>query len=296
MEKNGNPAVMKFEKGMTSAGNIDNWTRIKGAELPDGKILVWPPRTLSAEYTRHKFKTSSFQRLFNHLADSGFEPKWIDGYSVANKGYLNFSWKPASGKKWEAYFGLKASSYQNAMDNRGNLSPTFVDTYTINGEVRYNLILKKVSGGFIARHGLTYDKHKSVMETAKEKGLEPVNISVVSINNQRQYTVLYRNKNYNGWKIRSKTKETDYQQLFNDNKSKGYSPVYINAYKHKGEVYLSAIFAKKGGGTLSAIHGASATKIQSSWQSAVNNGYSTKMITSFDGASSNHRFAALWRK
>jgi len=51
MEKNGNQAVMKFEKGMTSTGNINDWTRIKGAELPHGKILVWPPRTPSAQYT-----------------------------------------------------------------------------------------------------------------------------------------------------------------------------------------------------------------------------------------------------
>ncbi len=302
MEKSGKPISMKFERGLTApmssttSGRINNWTKIKGKEFPSGRILIWPPRSLSGEYTRHKFKASDFQRMFTHLADSGFEPKWIDGYSVANKGFLNFSWKPSNGRRWKAHFGLTARAYQNAFDNRGNLSPIFVDSYTISGQVRYNVIFKQVSGSFLARHGRTYNQHKDIMTEAGRRDLEPINISVVSTGGQRRYTVLYRNKNYNGHYIKSQVKEADYQKLYDDYKKRGFSPVYINAYKHSGEVFFTTIFARNGGGSLRAAHSRSASSIQQEFNSAMQAGYSTKMITAFDGASSQHRFAALWRK
>lgn len=307
MEKDGNAIPMRFEKGMTAPINIshgtrldgtasiNNWTRLNGNELPHRDIMVWPPRSVGREYTRHKFGISSFQRMFDHLADSGYEPVWIDGYSVANKAYLNFSWQPRKGP-WKAFFGLTASGYQNAFNNRDNLVPTFVDTYTLNGQVRYNVIFKQESGTFLARHGLTYNQHKAVMGQAKERGLQPVNISVVSVNNQRKYTVLYRKRNYNGHYIKSQVKEADYQKLYDDYKAQGFSPVYINAYKHGSQVYFTTIFARNGGGQLKARHKMSASKVQTEFQSAMTAGYQTKMITAFDGASSQHRFAGLWRK
>ena len=248
------------------------------------------------EYTRFGYKDDDFQRLFDHLVDSGYELEWIDGYSVNNQGYLNFSWKPASGKKWKAYFGQTGAQYQKRYDTNKDLAPIFVDSYTLGGQIRYNLILKAIPGNFLARHGLTYDQHMKVMDDAKKSNLEPVNVSVVSVGNNLSYTVLYRNRNYGGWNIKSQIKESDYQKVFDDFKKQGKTPVYLNAYKHNGTTYFSAIFAKNGGGSLKAKHGMSASVLQKEWKNAVDNGFNTMILTAFDGAASEHRYAGLWRK
>jgi murein DD-endopeptidase MepM/ murein hydrolase activator NlpD len=299
MAKDGKAAKMYFERGLyKSSANADlnGWKSFAKKEIPDGNILIWPPRTVYNEYTRFGYKDDDFQRLFNHLVDSGYELEWIDGYSVKNQGYLNFSWKPATGKKWKAFFGLTGSEYQKRFDKNKDLAPIFVDSYTIGDKTRYNLILKAVSGKNMARHGLTYEQHKKIMTEAKKRNLEPINISVASVGNSLRYTVLYRNRNYGAWNIKSQIKESDYQKVFVDFKKDGKTPVYLNAYKHKGTTYFSAIFARNGGGSLKAKHGMNASVLQTEWKNAVNNGYNTMILTAFDGASSKHRYAGLWRK
>lgn len=299
MEKNGKPARIFIERGLYKPyanADLNGWKSFSGKEIPDGRVLIWPPTYVKKEYTRFGFKDEDFQRMFDHLANSGLEPVYFDGYSVGSNGFLNFSWVPSSGKAWKAYFGLTAAKYQQVFNNRGNLSPVFLDSYTLKGQIRYNVIFKQVPGTFMARHGLTYDQHMSEMNKAKKLGLEPVNVSVVSHNNQRRYAVLYRNVNHGNWYVKSQIKETEYQQMFNHFSSKGMHPVYLNAYKHQGLTYLTAIFAKNGGGPLKARHAMSSSKLQQEWKSALNSGFCTNMITAFDGAASQHRYAALWRK
>jgi murein DD-endopeptidase MepM/ murein hydrolase activator NlpD len=300
MQKNGNAARMYFERGLYKSSNnadLDGWKSFAKKEIPDGQILIWPPRTIYNEYTRFGYKDEDFQRLFDHLVDSGYELEWIDGYSANNQGYLNFSWKPASGKKWKAYFGLTGSEYQKRFDRNKDLAPIFIDSYTIGNNIRYNLILKEVSGGYMARHGLTYKQHMKIMDEAKKRNLAPINISVASNGNSQQHTVLYRNQNYGAWNIKSQIKASEYQKIFDDFRKDGKTPVYINAYIHKNNAYFSAIFARNGGGSLKAKHGMSASALQTEWRNAVDNGFNTMILTSFDSASSSqHRYAGLWRK
>ena len=87
------PAPMKFKKGMIShfnnsnEANINKWAPLKGKEIPDGKLLIWPPTLVGTEYTRHGFSAGAYQRMFKHLVDSGYELEWVNGYSVGKKPY-----------------------------------------------------------------------------------------------------------------------------------------------------------------------------------------------------------------
>jgi hypothetical protein len=174
------------------------------------------------------------------------------------------------------------------------MQPTFVDSYTLGGSVRYNVIFKKVSGGFLARHGISAAQHDAVIDEAKSKGLYPVNVSVASVNNQLSYTALYRSTNIGSWQIRSQVKESDYQDLFNENNAAGRMPVYLNGYRHGGQNYLSCVFASKSG-TWDARHGMDANTYQTEWQTNTAAGYLTKVCAGMDGNGS-HRFAGVWRK
>lgn len=301
VEKDGKAQPMKFDKGLYKTRNeftagINNWTSFSGKTLPNGSILIWPATTPGSEYTRFGYPIEDYQRMFEHLANSGFEPEWINGYNVDGKIYLNFSWRRNT-TAWKAFFGLSASAFQTEIDKAkaSGFSPTYVDSYNGGNSARYNVIFKKKSGTYLARHGLTTAQHDAVIEDAKTKKLNPVCISVVSINNQLSYTVLYRSEKIGSWQIKSQVKESDYQELVNSNRSAGRMPVYLDGYKHHGTTYFSCVFASAAS-SWKALHGLSKANCQSEFNSAMKSSQRTEIITAFDGATSQHRYAAVWKK
>ncbi|MEQ1747353.1 MAG: peptidoglycan DD-metalloendopeptidase family protein [Saprospiraceae bacterium] len=301
IEKNGKSMPMTFERGLSKSRTGDKadinggWTRFAGKTLPEGEILIFPARTVTSEYSRHGLPDEDFQRMFDHLADSGFEPDWIDGYSVNGNGFYNMTWSPKE-VTWSAFAGLSSAAYQTEFDKAKNagLAPTFVDGYALGGSVRYNAIFKKVGGGYIAKHGISAAQHDATLNDAKNQGLDPVNISVASVNNQLAYTVLYRSNNIGQWQVKSQVKESDYQALFNTNNSNGLMPVYLNGYRHGSENYLSCVFASKSG-TWDARHAMDINTYQTEWQNNTSAGFLTKVCAGMDGNGS-HRFAGVWRK
>ena len=302
----GKAAELTFRRGLATEltganadqADINSWVRFAGERIPPGPTLIWPPRTVGSEYTRHRFPAEDFDRMFDHLADSGYWPRWIDGYSVSGRVFFNFVFTPASGP-WRAYFGQTAAKYQQRFDDaeRDGYQPVFVESYLSNGNVRYIVVFRKnLPGRFLARHGMTTEQHEDELDNAKKAGLNPVCVSVVSVQGQRRYTVLYRSETIGRWQVRSRVQERDYQALFDESRADGRSPVYLQAYVHDGQAWLSTIFASEGGGAFRARHGMSSADFQQQWEAATGAGFGTQVVTSFDGAGSSHRFAAVWRE
>jgi hypothetical protein len=298
-----NPVQFRFARGMSSkvTGNqadIDSWTTFKGQGIPSGPVLFWPPTRLAPEYARHGFGTSSFQRMFDHLADSGFWPEWIDAYSVGGKAYLNHVWRPANGP-WRAYFLVTPQKYQTEIDRAAadGYSPLQVESSLLGGQARYTVIFRKgLPGKWQARHGLTTAQHDQVLNGATGDGMRPVNSSVVSVGGQRYYTDLYRAWDSGPWQMKTQVEEKDYQALYDENGQAGRRPVYVNAYMHGGQPWISVIFAQKPGGQRKDRHLMSADQYQQEFNSALQAGMLTRAVSSFDGAQSQHRYIAVWRK
>ncbi len=302
-DADGNPKQFSFRRGLSTPAvdkkvNINQWTRFAGKRIPDGPVAIWPPRRLAGEYARHGFPSGSFQRMFDHLADSGFWPVWIDGYSVGGKGYLNYVWRPAKGA-WRAFFLIGPSKYQSEFTKAANqgYAPVFVDGSTVGGKARYSVIfVKNKPGGWLARHGLNYDQHMAVMNEAKGKNLYPANISVMSVGGQRRYTVLWRAENLGAWTVKSRVPEAEYQALYNSQSQAGKKPSYANAYMHKGKPYYTVVFSSKPTGQRKDRHGMTSQKYQSEYTSALQANLLTRAVSGYDGAKKNHRYIAAWRK
>ena len=216
---------------------------------------------------------------------------------MKGKPFFNFVWRPAK-TDWRAYWGQTATNYQKRIDKAkaDRFTPTQVESYLTKGKTRYAVIFKKISGAWRARHGLTVSQHQTVFEKAKEDGFRPINVSVVSISGKRRYTVLYRKSSLGSWSLKSKLGETAYQKAVTDNKRAGRKPFYICAYMHNGKPNFSAIFAQKPKGGWRARHGLTAAGYQLQWNNAINDGLMTRVVTGYDGAKRNHRYAAMWRR
>jgi hypothetical protein len=305
--RNGQPIQMQFRRGLSTPlsrqsnswkADINKWTRFAGQRIPDGPVLIWPPRRLRSEYARHMFPAADYQRLFDHLADSGYWLEWIDGYSVGGKPYLNIVWRPAQGS-WRAFRLRTSSDYQTRLNQAeaDKYFPVQVESSLVNDEPRYSVIfVKDKPGKYLARHNCTPEQHEALIEEAKRMNLNPVNISVVSVSGNLRYTVLYRSEDIGRWTIKSQVNEADYQALYEERDRAGQHPLYVNAYKHNGSIHYSVIFSEKPGGQRKDRHGLTAEKYQSEWDTAIQSGLLTRAVSGCDGAMQNHVYIAMWRK
>jgi hypothetical protein len=306
-EKNGNSVSMIFDRGLATPlqrineeniADIDQWNSFAGEALPSGPILVWPPRSLASEYARHRFDPEDFSRLFDHLVDSGYQPVWFDGYRVGDDVFYNFIWRPAT-TSWRMFRGLTANEYQqrwNAAFEDG-FSPVHVESYlNADGSARYAVIFNKDGEkDVVGRHGATLDQHRTVMDTARENGLSPKAVSVISVGGNLQYTVLYRREDIGEWEIHSRIPLGEFQQKFDEMSAKGMGPHYAAAYRHEGEIFFSVIFASKDNGGRVTRHGLNPATYQDAWEEHTGEGKLTRVVTGYDGAISEHRYVAIWK-
>lgn len=308
LDADNKPKALPLSRGMVSdftksgsgdcggTADINSWTPLDGDPIPQSSVLFWPPRRLGAEYTRHGFASSDFQRMFDHLADSGFWLDWINGYSVAGKVFYNHIWKPAEGP-WRAYSSLTQSEFQEKLDeaDADGFDPVHLDSYLRSGSVRYAIIFHKKKPGWRLRTNRTQAQHQDILDEAMKDGLRPVAISVVSTGGDRRYSALYR-KISGSWSAKSTIPESGYQAIFDENVAAGRAPVYLKAYMHDGSPFVSAIFSSNPSGPFKARHKMGSSSLQNEFDDAMEAGFGTEVITAFDGAQSQHRYLAVWRK
>lgn len=112
MEKGGKPMPMSFARGLTTPftdgkASLDGpWTRLAGKAMPKASILFWPPRPIG-NYTFNGTKGADYQRLFDHLADSGVMPKIIT--CTSDGATYNSQWVPSQGQ-WASHHGMSAAT------------------------------------------------------------------------------------------------------------------------------------------------------------------------------------------
>ncbi len=293
---------LNFERGLyspwTSTGaSYDQWTRYAGGPIPPGPVVIWPPRRSVREVSSIAHPASDYGRVFLHLWDSGFRPFTVDTYSVGGSSFINFAWRPTT-LIWRASSLVGAADYQAHIDadERDGYAPVQIESSMSGLQVRYSVTsIKNLPATWIARHGLTYDEHLALMGQARQAGLSPASVSVVSVAGARRYTVLYRPMNIGGWDVHSRVREADYQALVEAQEAAGLYPVYVNAYMHQGTAYLSAIFAQSAGTVNRSAHSLSVAEYPAEYDEwVVGNGLFTRSVTSFDGAQQQHRFAAVF--
>lgn len=293
---------LDFRRGLSSpwvngGADLNTWQSYAGSPIPQGSVLVWPPSRLGPEYARHKLDADSFQRMFLHLSDSGYQPSTFDTYSVGDKAFINFVWHPATGE-WGALCLRPESEFQAAISaaENDNSDPVLVES-SLDGHmrIRYSgIFVRNKPGRWRARHLLPEAEHLEVMNKARDDGFSPASVSVVSLAGVRIYTVLYNQDDIGHWNIKSKIPEGEFQRVFDEQKGAGRHPTYVNSYMHNGRPFISAIFAQKAGTQVSVGFDMPPKAYQDAYDLNAEAGLLTRSVTSFDGAQQRHRYAAVW--
>jgi murein DD-endopeptidase MepM/ murein hydrolase activator NlpD len=248
----------------------------------------------SSEVARHGVPAADYQGVFEDVTAAGYRLVWIDGYDVGGNTFYNAIFQPAGNVRWRARHGLTSADYQAEFDHRDPaLHPVQVESYLDHGAVRYALILTdQPTTPWVAYHGRTEAEHQALFEQYRAQGYRPIDVSVVSVGGTRLFTALYDQAAVPRWDTHSDIKASDYQAAFDAELGAGLFLSYLNAYRHQGEVYFTAVWTSLPYGAWKARHGLSAAAYQSEWSTWTGLGYSTRVVTGYDDGGPT--FAALW--
>lgn len=291
-KKDLNPETDSFE--WTSAdGQAIGWDALV---LPN-RCGFTPIAAGSPEHARHGISASCYQDVVNRVTAAGYRPVWVDGFTVAGKTYFNAIFRPVDGTPYVAKHGLTDAQFDAEFDKwtAAGYRMLQVDGYQHGGVARYAAIFVKQAGPEQTEtHGLTFAENKAKFDELTADGWRPVNISGVSDAGTVRYYALYEKKSLGGYLAKTTIPVADYQELYDAQKALGRQPIYLNAFSHAGQSYLSAVFSSTATGTLAARHGMTSAEYQAEWEKWTDADFLTRHVTGYDGGGT-ARYAAIWR-
>lgn len=253
------------------------------------------------EVCRFGVPVDNFQGEFDKMWTCGYYPIWVDGYDAGGKTYFNVIVRPSAGVQWVARHNMDGTSYQNEFDKWDNngYRLIFVDSYKRNGAINYAAVWVKDGGAKpLAYHGQTLAWHEANFKANADKGLVPVNVSVLSSGGQTYVTALWEKKNTGGFYARPAMTLQQYKDYFKDySDQQKFKLVYLNAYTVNGVPMLSGIWYRNAAdyNTWWAKHHLDAPQFQGEYTTELGNGFLTRAITGYEDGGL-QRFEGIWSK
>lgn len=298
-----NVQVRGDKKDLNPETDDFEWTNANGQVMGFDSLMLpnrcgfTPIPSGKPEYARHGVTASCYQDVVNRATAAGYRPVWVDGYTVAGKTYFNAIFRPKDGTAYVARHGLTGAQFDAEFDKWTNTGYRMlqVDGYQQSGQARYAAIFVKQTGpDQTETHGLTAAQHQAQFDQLTADGWRPVNISGVCDAGVMRYYALYEKKSLGSYRAKSAIPVAEYQAFYDQQKALGRQPIYLNAFSHGGQSYLSAVFSPTATGTLAARHGMTSAEYQNEWTNWTGEGYRTQHVTGYEGGGA-ARYAAIWR-
>jgi hypothetical protein len=242
---------------------------------------------------------SEFQAAFNTFTGEGLELFLLDGYDLNGKVYMNCVFRTPTGEKWVAKHGMTAKQYQNEFNKYvrdSNYALRWIDSYRHGTSIRYAAIFSKhMPKKQTAYHGYTATQHQERFTSLSAAGWSPINVSVVSINEQLFYTAFYEKKE-GSYTLKSFLTRDRFEEMDNEQKKENRHLAYMNAYTHDKNMLprFVAIWHSNmnAGKYLPNVYGPTAMK-EGDGLGGI--GYFTRFVTGY-GVGTGHRFDVFWYK
>lgn len=257
----------------------------------------------SAEIAKHAIPGNQYQAEFSMIYNSGYYPVWVDAYDVNGKTFFNTIFRHNSRNYDVAVrHDMTKESYQleyNEWVKQKGYRLEQLESYNDAGRLKFAAIFMKAPGRPQAQpayHGLSQAEHQTLFEKYTGEGYVPVNVAVAVVAGKKYYSAFYEKRNTGGFILKSTLTQQEYQDLYEENKGKGYEQVYINAYRFDGQTYFSVIWYKNSGFSGStATRKSDSESYQQKWETNTGNGLLTRCVTGYEEGGK-HWFAAHWSK
>lgn len=280
----------------------DGWTRVTQSDpvALRGRALVrpnpcgWPVHSGTTEVTYGHIPASCYQLYAETLAGQGLRQMTADGYTVNGRLYFNGVWQPADGTAWASRHNLSSAQLDAELATReaAGFKPTHLDSYVVDGVVRYAAVFSKVPGQFEAFHGLSYAEHQAILDSLTPEGFQPIVVSVVSNDGDREYAVVYQAGVPGSFELRSQVPAADYQALVDKQTDAGRGLRSLQVYWHGGALYFAALFGSQMSAPIYS-HGIAYDDVSAVFRAHREAGDTTRLITAYAWGGDVY-FAGAW--
>jgi len=256
----------------------------------------------SSQQVRHNVPDGDFQYVFDDVTTAGFQPVWVDGFTVAGAARFNAIFRRSDGFAWASYNKVPAGDYQGLMDYMVSTGyrPTYIDSYALSDNVFYSVVFTQRPGpDWAAYHGLTEVEAGVRFGELRAAGFRPAMISPVVVGGQTYVSGLWDNASVGGWEAWYAMNSDGYQTAFIDY-TEGEADLrlnYLNVYTDAaGNPAFSAIWSGTGYGGYVARHAMSADDFQSEFEAVTYDApyFGTEIVTGYDDGYGNAAFGALF--
>jgi len=151
-------------------------------------------------------------------------------------------------------------------------------------------------GGWIARHNLTAEQYQEAFnDYVGNHGMQLVDVSGYGTDTPLFAGLWVKAASPPEWQARHQLTANDYQTVFNQLTSQGFSPVLVNGYPTSAGARFACIFQKSPTGAWVARHNLTGAQYQLAFEEFTAQGFAPDWVSGyFDGGQ--NLYAAIWRK
>ncbi|KAK2873744.1 hypothetical protein FQN49_002107 [Arthroderma sp. PD_2] len=199
-------------------------------------------------HTNFGYTRESYNEAFEELKGDGFRPLLVEGYNAGGERRYASIWeKNTANVLWSERTNLSGDEFTKWFKEfvgKGYRLRT-VSGYSFNDEQQFAGVWeKKSSPPWKAYAGLTAAQYQTKFDEAKRDGYYAVQISPYTAGGKVWFAGIFektdkKDKPYTRYGMTS----SEYQDIFNERKGKGYRPTVVEGYQDGGEKF-AAIFNK----------------------------------------------------
>lgn len=245
---------------------------------------LWDKSASSGWEVRHGLGSQQYQALFGQMAQRGYRPVAVRGYSVNNQPTYAAIFEKRQGPPFVARHQLTRDAYQRKFDRltRDGYRPVDVSGFTSAGVDHYNAIFEKADGPpFRAFHGLSADAYQQEFDRAVQDGYRPLRVSGYTINGRDHYAAIFEQRAGPPFAARHGLTSAQYQQAFSQLASQGYRLTHLSSWGSGITGHYAAIWEKADGPAWQARHGMLEDTYQEQFNDLAKAGYRLRDISAF---------------
>lgn len=155
--------------------------------------------------------------------------------------------QPEGPLEWASWRNLPTSTYDKYLNEYKAKGYRPIDVEISGGRARsYSLIMRKDNSRtpWAIHTQLTHDGFSAKWNEYKDKGYRPIDLESYTFKNKQYYAGIWIKDSVRSWASYRNLTSGEFNDKFNENKSKGRMPIDVDGYVVNGKLRFSGIFVK----------------------------------------------------